>query len=74
MLICRMHPCRGAAFVAELGTAFGDLVDEAVSRGMNGKPGFHARENARLVGAPPAHRHTLDGDQGRSGLSLLRRV
>jgi hypothetical protein len=74
MLVCRMHPCRRAAFVAELGTVFGDLVDEAVSRGMNGKPGVHARENARLVGTPPADHHTLDGDQGRSGLSLLRRV
>jgi hypothetical protein len=39
-----------AAFVAELRAAFGDSVDEAVSRGKNGEPTFYARENgARSV-------------------------
>jgi len=58
MLDRRTHPMpEMAAFVAELRAAFGDSVDEAVSRGKNGEPTFYARENGRTVGTPPADHH-----------------
>lgn len=58
MLARRKHPMpEMAAFVAELRAAFGDSVDEAVSRGKNGEPTFYARENGRTVGTPPADHH-----------------
>jgi hypothetical protein len=55
MLTRRKHPMpEMATFVAELRAAFGDSVDEAVSRGKNGEPTFYARENgARLERRQP---------------------
>jgi hypothetical protein len=45
-----------AAFVASLKAAFGAaVIDDAVRRGKDGEPTFHARENGRSVGtAGPA--------------------
>jgi hypothetical protein len=60
MLVRRTHPMpEMAAFVAQLRAAFGDCVDEAVSRGKSGEPTFYARENGRTVGTPPSDHHNV---------------
>jgi hypothetical protein len=60
MLVRQTHPMpEMAAFVAELRAAFGDSVDEAVSRGKNGEPTFYARENGLTVGTPPTDHHNV---------------
>jgi hypothetical protein len=60
MLVRRTHPMpEMAAFVAELRAAFGDSVDDAVSRGKNGELTFYARENGRTVGTPPTDHHNV---------------
>ena len=60
MLARRKHPMpEMAAFVAELRAAFGDSVDEAVSRGKSGEPTFYARENGRTVGTPPSDHYNV---------------
>jgi hypothetical protein len=46
-----------AAFVGQLRAAFGDCLDEAVTRGKSSEPTFYARENGRTVGTPPADHH-----------------
>ncbi len=60
MLARRKHPMpEMAAFVAELRAAFGDAVDDAVSRGKSGEPTFYARENGRTVGTPPSDHYNV---------------
>lgn len=46
-----------AAFVANLRSAFGASIDEAVARGKAGEPTFYARENGRVVGTPSDEEH-----------------
>jgi len=60
MLARRKHPMpEMAAFVAKLRAAFGDSVDEAVSRGKSGEPTFYPRENGRTVGTPPSDHYNV---------------
>jgi hypothetical protein len=51
MLVRKPHPMpEMAAFVAELRSAFGDTIDEAIARGNAGEPTFFATENGLTVG------------------------
>lgn len=54
-----------AAFVASLKAAFGAaVIDDAIRRGKDGEPTFHARENGRSVGtveAPAYNAWHVDG-------------
>ena len=46
-----------AAFVANLRSAFGASIDEAVARGKAGEPTFYARESGRVVGTLSDEEH-----------------
>jgi hypothetical protein len=55
MLVRKDHPMpEMAAFVAELRSAFGATIEEAVTRGKAGEPTFFATENGWTVGTRPA--------------------
>ena len=54
----KSHPMpEMAAFVANLRSAFGASIDEAVARGKAGEPTFYARENGRVVGTSSDEEH-----------------
>jgi hypothetical protein len=58
MLVRKPHPMpEMAAIVAELRSAFGDTIDEAIARGKAGEPTFFASENGLTVGTRSADQY-----------------